>query len=514
MLSLIFYIYSRICKKMTICLLCKRDVGKESFSKNQLKKKGSTRVCIRCLASPETVLSVVKPRSFEAEKSDLCSWINSEGGSINKVSVNNDHGYRSLDGTTRMKRGDEVMFVPFSCMMSESQARELSEKNGVTASTHSIMALYLLDEKKKGESSHFYPYIRMLPEKYNDMPLFFGEKYCELLKGSFSLYMLITRNQTIEKQYNRLLTLYPNAMTDVTLEDFKWGRTAIITRVFSCASKEDDEKVREECLVPMADMMNHDARPSSTWGYDRTKKGFLMSANRTILKGSALSDSYGLKCNSRYFINYGFTMPDNHDVNQADIFLPSNERMYSLQVTSDSYDDGFSGYDSMLEGGTETKVSGEGYNRFQISTINETTKGSIVFNSIRALFNCARLTVDSHELLPVKVGGTTRRILLTIEVPVISEENERSALGLIAVCCKDRLLEFPTSLDEDLKNLKVSAPFTPENNISTMLVGEKRVLEWYIELSEFFSDNFHKNLKKSLKGSEKFKYYYEIFWKK
>jgi histone-lysine N-methyltransferase SETD3 len=354
----------------------------------------------------------------------------------------------------------------------------------------------------------------MLPGKYNDMPLFFSEKYCELLKGSFSLSMLITRNQTIEKQYNRLVTLYPKALTNVSLEDFKWGRTAIITRVFSCASKDDDENVREECLVPMADMMNHDARPSSTWGYDRTKKGFLMSANRTILKGSELSDSYGLKCNSRYFINYGFTIPDNHSVNQADIFVPYNERLYNLGVTSDSYDDGFSGYDSMLEGVTETKVSGEGYNRFQISTINELTKGSRVFNSIRALFNCARLIVDNRELQPVKVDGITRRILLTIEVPAISEENERLALKLIASCCKDRLGDFPTSLEEDLKSLKVSVPFTAENNISTMLSGEKRVLEWYIELSEFFSDNFHKNLKKSLKGSEKFKYYYEIFWKK
>jgi hypothetical protein len=41
--------------------------------------------------------------------------------------------------------------------------------------------------------------------------------------------------------------------------------------------------------------------------------GFVIIANKAISRGEQVFDSYGRKCNSRFFVNYGFTLDQNED---------------------------------------------------------------------------------------------------------------------------------------------------------------------------------------------------------
>lgn len=48
--------------------------------------------------------------------------------------------------------------------------------------------------------------------------------------------------------------------------------------------------------------------------------GFTITTLRTIQRGEEVFDSYGRKCNSRFFVNYGFALTDNED-NEGGIVL-------------------------------------------------------------------------------------------------------------------------------------------------------------------------------------------------
>jgi histone-lysine N-methyltransferase SETD3 len=258
-----------------------------------------------------------------------------------------------------------------------------------------------------------------------------------------------------------------------------------------------------------------------------------MSCSNNILKTSQLFDSYGAKCNSRYFINYGFTLDNNQSFNQAIVNMSSsslNERFVEFIGESMSYDDGYSGFDQKLDTS----------NRFQVSTINENIQSGHnsgkrnVLQCISSMFTFARMLsckteteVDivceyleskKSELLDTKNNMDPRQMMEFFQRPlawynlkVISFENERRAINLISNCCKSELLKFPTTLEEDvIRREEKCQRFTVEYNIQNMLISEKEVLNYYIELN----DAIQKTSFKKLRSNEKFKTYYKLFCSK
>jgi hypothetical protein len=49
-----------------------------------------------------------------------------------------------------------------------------------------------------------------------------------------------------------------------------------------------------------------------------TRAGFVITSLRTIQRGDQVYDSYGRKCNSRFFVNYGFALDDNEEDNEGE----------------------------------------------------------------------------------------------------------------------------------------------------------------------------------------------------
>ena len=58
-------------------------------------------------------------------------------------------------------------------------------------------------------------------------------------------------------------------------------------------------------------MMNHRRPRDTAWTYDDTQQAFIVTTLRPISAGEEVYDSYGKKCNSRYLLNYGFTVENN-----------------------------------------------------------------------------------------------------------------------------------------------------------------------------------------------------------
>ena len=65
-------------------------------------------------------------------------------------------------------------------------------------------------------------------------------------------------------------------------------------------------------------MLNHRRPKQSSWFYSDEKKGFIIESLEDIKRGEQVCDSYGRKCNSRFFLNYGFINMDN-DANEVSV---------------------------------------------------------------------------------------------------------------------------------------------------------------------------------------------------
>lgn len=77
--------------------------------------------------------------------------------------------------------------------------------------------------------------------------------------------------------------------------------------------------------VPFADMFNTDTPKNTFWHYDKARKGFVVEAHTDIRKGEQLFDTYGVKCNYRYFLYYGFVKSKNFKNNEFPLTLKISE---------------------------------------------------------------------------------------------------------------------------------------------------------------------------------------------
>ena len=65
------------------------------------------------------------------------------------------------------------------------------------------------------------------------------------------------------------------------------------------------------CMIPYADMLNHQAPSQCKWYYDDKKKCYSLEALEDIAFGHPITASYADKDNWTVLMNYGFVMDNN-----------------------------------------------------------------------------------------------------------------------------------------------------------------------------------------------------------
>ena len=533
---------------MPTCSVCQVLVPNSRFSTAQLKKSPSSRKCLGCV--PTTVVPTIM-----FDPSPIMRWMKGEDARMTGFRMEQNNGCRQITTTRRLRSDEDILSVPYTLMMTQTAARQsisgklLTKYKEVSFSSHTYLAMYLLEEREKGVDSTFHVYISSLPKTYDDMPLFFGKRMKKRLQGSLTVPMLSMRQCSMKNEYAEVITavraVSPEQVHEFerrfSFRDYQWARTAVITRVFSCDSRLDGDKTdgHEECLVPVADMMNHSRIPSIGWGFDRSRDAFVMKTLHPIMSGRQLCDSYGAKCNSRYFINYGFTMPDNAGFDQASLFFsrPLFHDEFSMFMGPPSnYDDGYSGYSSFMKLGEETRIQKDDNFRFQISAMGPdpvTSSGPTyrltVSKVLEAMFSFCRMAVADPKERVLLLAYCSRKMtsimkspdetvkaqmvqtpLVVFSIPFVSEENERRTIDLIARACQRRQSDFPSVLEHDLKLRDTCRPFTTDCNVANMLISEKQVFQYYLNLAEFVRSIPSGKLVRTLRKREEYKTYHRM----
>jgi len=330
-------------------------------------------------------------------------------------------------------------------------------------STHSYLAAYLLQEKHKKGKSFWEPYLRILPQKYANMPLYFDEEQLAWLQGSMCLQKIADRIDSLRREYESIRRLVPE-FGRFTLDEFIWARLAVITRIFGLVI----EGNKTDGLVPYADMLNH-KKPrevaggkdecETKWTFDDPRNGFIITSLKTIQRGDQVYDSYGRKCNSRFFVNYGFALDENTEDNESmlRVCIPPSDPHYQMKVR--------------YLGGRENCARRE----FQVPASYKEKKTRELFAFMRLIF------AQDAEMMAL---SSTEAKLDDIEP--ISVRNEIKVLEELKRVCIVRLDTFPDSLESDRK-LLASNTLEMYSNLRNSVVirrGEKEVLNWFVELAD------------------------------
>lgn len=475
---------------MPLCGSCHCLHPKTKFSNNQLKKN-KTRKCVSCVQKSNTISELVSPSNYVKQPSSressndlktninpqqmFIKWLQTNGCDLQHLTISsNNKEIRNVQTNKTIMKHKSILQVPLKCMITESVARK---SNLVTTiennlqyelDTQTCLALFLLQEKKRGTDSFYKPYIDFLPYDYHRyMPVFLHEnQYKDLLKGSFILEMINCRRESYYQEFSQISKWIP-----FTFSEFVWAKVVVITRVFFCDSKQNKlhENDKEEALVPFADMLNHQNPDctSSEWFFNTSTQCFEIRSRSIIPKGKEVFDSYGFKCNSRFFVNYGFTLPSNSEYNQCDLFIPVHPHVH-VGIPTNNFDDGYSGYSMFMKTGSEKMVTSGKYNRFQIGKINYHNYNQ----TMRALFSLCRKMALTNSVLDVPLDEA--------HIPFQTTEVEISALKIIADAACTRQQSYQTTSDNE-----ITSPFEMYSlqwNCANIIKGEQEVLQYWISL--------------------------------
>lgn len=393
----------------------------------------------------------------------LAEWLEHGGAKFNKMKMRYySQGYRGVHARAKIKKGEILLCVPKNLLITLEMAKEAPVglkmeglKLSLLSPKHSFLASYILQELHNKDTK-WKPYLDMLPRDLSSFPIFFTIEEKKWLEGSPFLTQVEDKIEDMEKDYNSIIQVAPE-FSKYTLEEFKRVRILVSSRIFGI--KIDGNKT--DALVPLADMLNHKRPQETSWEYSDEKGGFIIESKKCIERGDQVYDSYGKKCNSRYFLNYGFTVEDN-DANEVPmkISLSEEDKLYSVK--------------SNLLGNSKNKT---------IRVSEDLTEKNMVhfFSFLRFVnFKGDPMTLYKFQF---QEGSAKRSdedneesYFRCTNIPPISIENETQILNQIRDQCIVQLKNYPTSYEEDVKILKTRKDLTyNQRNCVIMRSSEKHV---------------------------------------
>lgn len=286
---------------------------------------------------------------------------------------------------------------------------------------------------------------------------------CFLVRATVKVEDVKVLREDIKEDYTRVCKAVPE-FSNNTFEDFMRVRTLVNSRIFGTYIKGEED----DSMVPFADMFNYKWKTDMTkWKYDDDAEAFTVVANEDVPRGEEVYLSYGHKANRAFFLFYGFVIDGNeNDFAYLNVSLNSDDRMKYFK-------------DELLDVNAFPRKCRLGcavHNRNFRNTMSflrfvEYEGDEAFLKNLRD--ECVK---ESTEAKPVYFKGKN--------IKPISKENEMRALKTLRVLCRDALLDYPTTLDEDLELLKDETLTFNQRNAIVYRKSEKLIYKFYIEFAD------------------------------
>jgi histone-lysine N-methyltransferase SETD3 len=403
--------------------------------------------------------------------------------------------HRGVHALVNIADGEEILAVPKRFLLTVEMGKAhpvgqamLAAGVSLVAVRHSYLAVFVLMDRLD-PASFFQPFYRVLPGEGSadlvlpNMPVFWGEEELAWLEGSFLARQIADRKVNIGRDYAAICACSDDFAARVSPSEFKWARMLVASRNFGVSI----DGVKTDALVPYADMLNHLRPRETTWQYEPERELFTIRAAAPLAMGAQIYDSYGKKCNSRFLLNYGFSVEQNTDPDGTN----PNEVRLVFELTPEngggcSGGGGNADVAAALHAMKLRKLDGSAERRaYRLPTTHD-------FDKTRAAFSFLRFVhADTLEQLaariPPSISGTDAE-LGRDPVPPLSCANEAAVLSSLAEAALAQLELYPTSLQEDYARLEDEValpPFSNARNAAVHVRGEKEVMHFYLDLAAF-----------------------------
>lgn len=328
---------------------------------------------------------------------------------------------------------------------------------------HSFLSTFIMQEKRK-EVSEWHTYIDILPKNFSNFPIFFTEEEKNWLKGSAFLDQIHEKIEDIKADYELICKEVPEYV-QFPLREYSEIRMMVSSRIFGIQV----EGVKTDGFVAYADMLNHKRPRQTSWTYTDEKQGFIIEAIEDIKRGDQVYDSYGKKCNSRFFLNYGF-INLNNDANEVPLKVYYHLDDQLKQVKQDMIGDHSEYKKFRVVENFEDRIMQEFFSWLRFVEYDENI--TLIYQYQGAAISRAQKyrrgeDSDSDNDDDASKGFKAK------DLPPLSIRNEKKVLQRILFLAKEAYDRYDRSLEEDLKELERTDLTFNERNCLLYTSGEK-----------------------------------------
>ena len=192
--------------------------------------------------------------------SSLClsRWLEQHGGFMaDQIHISGEP--RGLYANAPIVAGDLLLSVPSALLLTAGAAagdKSLAEADA--------LIMMLLQERSRGAASRLSPWIQTLPDRRSfesSLPLLWDEaRAAALLRCPVAIERLRAQRASVRARFAALGTS-PRADGSVrpSWHDYLWAWACVESRTFHARDGVDGVEEERSCIVPVADMLNHDA---------------------------------------------------------------------------------------------------------------------------------------------------------------------------------------------------------------------------------------------------------------
>jgi histone-lysine N-methyltransferase SETD3 len=185
-------------------------------------------------------------------------------------------------------------------------------------SLHTPFATWLALERAR-PTSPWRLYLDALPAA-PDTPAFRSDADLALLADTAAIASVSGARGTLDADHARLVQLFGSKAPP--REAMAWARAITASRMFKVTIEGHDHRA----MVPVADFFDH-AVGDSTWRYDDTAGGLVVTAARDLEAGEEIHLSYGGFPNAHFLTHYGFAVEENPDDVALLLFPPAPDAL-------------------------------------------------------------------------------------------------------------------------------------------------------------------------------------------
>ena len=349
---------------------------------------------------------------------------------------------RGVHANEDIPSNEQIVTLPLKVLITEALGQQteigrIVHESGVhlTVPNHCQVIIYMLTTRAEG-NSFFQPYYDILPENFDNFPIFWEDDLLNRLQGSALVQQIQERKANIRGDYDKICKVVP-AFKRFSFKEFMWCRTAVGSRNFGIVVN----GVKRTAMVPYADMLNHYRPRETSWTFDNSQQAFTMTSLRDLGMGQQVMDSYGKKCNSKFLMHYGFTIENNREADGR----CQNELQMGFRLPEDDLRE----------------------QRLRVAPLNKTLRVTMNYDdgaTQEALSYVRVVAADAEELSALAASGRSPYSLGSTPIRPISAANELRALAYWAEICRVQLSGYLRPWEEDLKDLAEDkmAPFSNE----------------------------------------------------